>query len=445
MQNLKSIFSNKKILIYGLAKSGFATLKFLKKFKPKIYCWDDNILVRKNIKKENLLHYSERLTDNFFDFIIVSPGINIRQCHLKKLLRRNKNKVITDLDIFFNYIKTNQIISVTGTNGKSTTCKLLEEVFKKAGYNTKLAGNIGKPILSLKKFNNKTVFIVEVSSYQLEYTKHFKSNHAAILNISPDHMERHATMKNYINAKKKILKFQSSKDHSYLSLNNKFTRRIIDNFKKNRFPSKLHKVDILRANKILKKIKNKYLLSQNNLENVSFVIKIANNYKIRTKVILETLNKFKGLPHRQEKLLLNNRTICINDSKATNFESSLQSLKSYKNIFWIVGGLPKKGDKFFFNKHNENIIKAYIIGKNTLFFKKQLRKKIDFTVANNLENAVHKIIKEIKQLHYINDSRENIYTILFSPAAASFDQFKNFEDRGNKFKQIIYRTRSNIH
>ena len=445
MRNLKLKFAKKKILIYGFAKSGLATLKFLKKIKSEIYCWDDNFLVRKNIKKKYLLNSKKKIINNFFDFIVMSPGINIRQCYLKNFLAKNKAKIITDLDIFYNFNKNSQIISITGTNGKSTTCKLLELVFKNAGYNTHLVGNIGKPILSLKKLNKKTVIIVEVSSYQLEYTQHFKSNHAAILNISPDHIERHKTMANYINAKKKILKLQSFKDHSYLNLNNKFTKKIIDNFKKKQFFSKLHKVNRYKVKKILKKIKNKYLLSQGNLENISFVLRIASNYKIRLDIILQALNKFKGLPHRQERLSLNNKIICINDSKATNFESSLQSLKSYKNILWIVGGIPKKGDKFFLNKFKKNIIKAYIIGKSTLFFKKQLRKKINFVVVNNLKNAVLKVIKDSRQINSINNSTKNKYTILFSPAAASFDQFINFEDRGKKFKELIYRTKSNIY
>jgi len=187
------------------------------------------------------------------------------------------------------------------------------------------------------------------------------------------------------------------------------------------------------------------LLSQNNLENISFVLRIASNYKIRLDIILQAFNKFKGLPHRQERLSLNNKIICINDSKATNFESSLQSLKSYKNILWIVGGLPKKGDKFFLNKFKKNIIKAYIIGKSTVFFKNQLRKKINFVVVNNLRNAVLKVIKDLKQINSINNLTKNKYTILFSPAAASFDQFANFEDRGKKFKELIYRARSNIY
>ena len=445
MKNLRSKFTKKKILIYGFAKSGLSTLKFLKKIKSEIYCWDDNFSVRKNIKKKYLFNFKKKIENNFFDFIVVSPGIDIRQCYLKNFLAKNKAKIITDLDIFYNFNNNSQIISVTGTNGKSTTCKLLEAVFKKAGYSTRLVGNIGEPILSIKRLNKKTIIIVEVSSYQLEYTQHFKSNHAAILNISFDHIERHRTMVNYINSKIKILKFQSFKDNSYLNLNNKFTKKIIDDFKKKQFFSKLHKVDRHKVKKILKKIKNKYLLSQNNLENISFVLRIASNYKIRLDIILQAFNKFKGLPHRQERLSLNNKIICINDSKATNFESSLQSLKSYKNILWIVGGLPKKGDKFFLNKFKENIIKAYIIGKSTVFFKNQLRKKINFVVVNNLRNAVLKVIKDLKQINSINNLTKNKYTILFSPAAASFDQFANFEDRGKKFKELIYRARSNIY
>ena len=186
-------------------------------------------------------------------------------------------------------------------------------------------------------------------------------------------------------------------------------------------------------------------MSINNLENISFVIKIASNYKIKLKIILEVLNKFKGLPHRQENVSLNKNITCINDSKATSFEASLQSLLTYKNIFWIVGGLYKKNDKFFINKIQGNIIKAYIIGKNINFFKKQLKKKINFLVAKNLKNAVSQIIRDIKQKQNKDDKVKTRYTILFSPAAASFDQFKNFEERGNKFKKLIYKLRSTIY
>lgn len=440
-----SKFAKKIFFVYGFAKSGLATLEFLKKTNSEIICWDDNALVRKNIKKQYLLNSKKKIINKFFDYIVISPGINKNQCSLRKFLKKNQHKIITDLDIFFYFNKTNQIISVTGTNGKSTTCKLLGDVFNKAGYDAQVGGNIGKPILSLKKTTNKTVFIVEVSSYQLEYTQYFKSNHAAIINISPDHIERHRTIKSYVNAKIKIFKFQSFSDHAYLNSNNESTKKIIKNFKRYKFNSRLNKVDRFKFRKIFKTIKNKYLLSINNLENISFVIKIASNYKIKLKIILEVLNKFKGLPHRQENVSLNKNITCINDSKATSFEASLQSLLTYKNIFWIVGGLYKKNDKFFINKIQGNIIKAYIIGKNINFFKKQLKKKINFLVAKNLKNAVSQIIKDIKQKRNKDDKVKTRYTILFSPAAASFDQFKNFEERGNKFKKLIYKLRSTIY
>ena len=129
MRNLRLKFAKKKILIYGLAKSGLSTLRFLKKTKSEIYCWDDNFLVRKSIKKNYLLNFKKKIANNFFDFIVISPGINARKCYLKSFLVKNKAKIITDLDIFYNFNKNSQIISVTGTNGKSTTCKLLEAVF----------------------------------------------------------------------------------------------------------------------------------------------------------------------------------------------------------------------------------------------------------------------------------------------------------------------------
>ena len=442
MKNLKFKFNNKKIFIYGLARSGLATLKFFKKRKNKIICWDDDITVRKNIEKKYLLKSKKKIFQSYFDFIIISPGIDIKKCQLSIFLKKNVDKIITDLDVFFHFNKPKKIISITGTNGKSTTCKLLSEVFSEAGYDTQLIGNIGKPILSSRKPSRKTIFIFEISSYQLQYTKNFRSNRAALLNISPDHIERHGTMKRYIYTKAKIFNFQTFRDKAYLNLNNKFTTRITKIFKKNKFKSKINKVNERRYKKFFNKIENKYLLSENNLQNISFVIKIAKSYNLKNEVILKVFNKFKCLPHRQENLRFSKKIICINDSKATSFESSSQSLRSYKNIFWILGGLPKMHDKFFINKFKNNIIKAYIIGNHINFFKKQLKKKIDFYVARYLKKAVLKIIEEIKKKQKLSNNIK--YTMLFSPAAASFDQFKNFEDRGNEFKKLIFKMRSNI-
>ena len=164
---------------------------------------------------------------------------------------------------------------------------------------------------------------------------------------------------------------------------------------------------------------------------MAFAYRIAKNLKIKEKIIIKALNKFKGLPHRQEIVFSNKKILCINDSKATSFDACLQSLSNYKQIYWIVGGLPKHRDHFYLKKVKKRIVKAYIIGKNILFFRKQIRKSVPFSVSNNIQNAVNNIYKDLKS------NKNSKQTILLSPAAASFDQFNNFEKRGEHFKNLI--------
>ena len=182
---------------------------------------------------------------------------------------------------------------------------------------------------------------------------------------------------------------------------------------------------------LLKKIRNKYFKGNGNVTNLAFAYQIAKRLKIKDQTIVKAINNFKNLPHRQETIFSNKKIICINDSKATSFDAALQSLLNYSRIFWIVGGLPKHQDKFYLKNVKKNITKAYIIGKKTSFFKNSIKKDIPYSISKNIKNALKNIFKDLK----INNNSKN--TILFSPAAASFDQFKNFEDRGNYFKKLI--------
>ena len=186
-----NIFFNKKILIYGLGKSGLSAFHFLNK-KSNVYLYDDFKFNTKNPKIKKKIIYQKEILKLKFDKIILSPGIDINKCKLSKFLKKNYDKVYTDLDVFYSFYKNN-CITITGTNGKSTTCQLLYEVLLNQNFDVRLVGNIGNPILSVKKVKKKTIFIIEASSYQLEYSKIFKSNYAAILNLSPDHIERHST------------------------------------------------------------------------------------------------------------------------------------------------------------------------------------------------------------------------------------------------------------
>tara|TARA_B100001123_G_scaffold394639_1_gene475585 strand:+ start:2005 stop:3327 length:1323 start_codon:yes stop_codon:yes gene_type:complete len=424
-------YQNKRIAIYGMGITGLSVAKIFQRLGTKVFCWDDNEKIRKNIKKQNFKLSKFWLNKNLVDKIVISPGIDINKCKIKNYLLKNSNKIITDLDLFFELNKRAIIISITGTNGKSTTCKIIEKILKTAKYDVKTVGNIGNPILSLKEVSKKCVLIIETSSYQLQYSKLFRSKHAAILNISPDHLERHKNIKNYIKIKSKIFQAQNNSDYSYINFANKYSDSIKKIFREKRIKSKLILVRSSTCKSLLKKIKNKYFKNKANIENLAFAYKIVKKLKVNDKIVIKALNKFKGLPHRQEIVLSNKKILCINDSKATSFDACLQSLSSYKRIYWIVGGLPKYKDHFYLKNIKKNILKAYIVGKNTSFFKLQLNRNIPYTISKNISNAVNNIYNDLKL------EKNNKNTILLSPAAASFDQFSNFENRGDYFRSLI--------
>ena len=424
-------YKNKKIAIYGMGITGCSAATTLKKLGAKIFCWDDNLKIRRKIKNFNFPLDKFWLNKDFVDNIVISPGIDINRCKIRKYLKKNLNKIITDLDLFFELNKNSIIISITGTNGKSTTCKIIEKILKTARYDVITAGNIGDPILSLNKIKKKYIFILEVSSYQLQYSKIFHSKYAAILNISPDHLERHKNIKNYVKVKSKIFLAQNGSDYSYINSRNKFSKLIKNIFKSLKLKSKLISVNKSSCNLLLKKINNKYFESEGNIENLTFAYTIVKNFKVSDKIIIKALNEFKGLSHRQEVIFSNKKLLCINDSKATSFDACLQSLLNYNKIYWIVGGVPKYKDNFYLKKVRKKIIKAYIVGKNISFFKKQIGNNIPYIVSKNIRNAVNNIYKDSK----LNENSKK--TILLSPAAASFDQFSNFENRGTYFKNLI--------
>ncbi len=426
MKNTLNIFLKKKILIYGLGKSGLSTLKFLQN-KCEIYAYDDFIKKIEFFKIKKKIIKFDKISKFKFDKIILSPGIDINNCKLSAFLKKNKDKIYTDLDVFCSFYNNN-CITITGTNGKSTTCQILYEVLQKQKFDVRLAGNIGTPILSIKNINRKTLFVIEASSYQLEYSKIFKSNYAAILNISPDHIERHKTIKKYTKAKFRLLKNQLKGDLAFVKRNDKF---INNELKLCNLKVKVIKVNTKSKKKFFKKIKNKYFLNETNKENLSFVYEISKKLNLDKKLLLDAIEKFKGLKYRQQIIYDKNKLTIINDSKSTSFSSSIGVLKINSNIYWLLGGIPKKGDKFILPNRYLNKIRAFIFGKNYLFFNKQLRNKIKFENFKNLKIALRRIFFLLNKEKSINK------TILFSPCAASFDSFKNFEDRGLYFNKIV--------
>ena len=409
-------------LVYGLGASGSSVIQYFKKKKIiNYFIWDDNLNLRKKFKTKNTLNI--KIIFKKVDYIVLSPGISVKKSKHKKNLLKFKKKIITDIDLFYLSNPDIKSIVVTGTNGKSTTCKIISHLLKKNKFNVELGGNIGTPVLNLKIKKN-IFFVIEASSFQLSHSKFIHPDYAILLNITNDHIDWHGSMKAYVESKLKIFDLQKKNNFALINDNLK------NIFKRKKYLSKLIPVKFKEYNKIKPKIKNNYLRSSINDENMSFVFSLSKLLKINKKIFIKSMSSFLGLPHRYEVFFKKKNIIFINDSKATSFQATKFALANSKNIYWILGGLPKKKDKIDLRNVKNNIVKSYIVGKNIDFFKKQLKKTVKFSVERNLKNAVVSVLRDIKQLK----QREN--TILLSPSAASFDQFKNFENRGNTFKKL---------
>ena len=285
-------------------------------------------------------------------------------------------------------------------------------------------------MLSQKSINSKTIFVIEASSYQIEYSKYYKTDYSAILNIASDHLERHGTIKNYIKAKFKLIKNQKKNGFAFIYKKNKYLTNLIN---KTKSLPKIIFVNFNNIKHIKKNIYNSNFYNENNLQNLSFVLEISKHLKLNKKKMLKAINSFKVLKYRQEIIYNSSKLLIINDSKSTTFSSSINLLKSYKNVYWLVGGLYKKGDSFKLRKENYETIRAYIFGKYKNFFIKQFNNKLRFKSFSNIQAALKEIIKDIKSENFNINRKE----ILFSPSAASYDSFKNFEERGKYFNNII--------
>ena len=416
INNIKEL----SFLVYGLGQTGQSVVNFFNRNNFHNYkVWDDSN--KKLYKKKRTNNLNTSLKD--VDFIVLSPGVSLNQSKNKDKLFKYKKKIITDIDLIYLLGNFSKSIVVTGTNGKSTTCKIINHLLTKNNYKTLLGGNIGTPILNLKMKKRK-LLIIEASSFQLSHSKFIRPDFALLLNITNDHIDWHGKMKNYINSKFKIFNLQ--KRFQYALVNNK----LIPEFKKRNLSGKLIVPKVNLYKRIKHKIKNPYLKLDINDENMSFVLTLSKLIGISEKSFVKSLNTFIGLPHRYEIFLKKKNCVFINDSKATSFEATKFALKNTKNLFWIVGGLPKKNDRITLNKLKKNIVKSYIIGKNTNFFKRQIKSEVNFHVSKNLRNSIIKIMQDIKLFKRKNNS------ILLSPASASYDQFLNFEKRGEEFKKL---------
>ena len=445
-----SFFKNKKILILGLGVTGSNLYKALIKSKAIVYTWDDNPLVSKKIS--NNIN-PKNFKFNQLDYCVPSPGIFTKgkDVHpIINLLKLNYIEIISELDLFQLYLNSSndylsdavKIIIVTGTNGKSTVVSLIDHVLKKLNYNTSLIGNIGKSIFQSKVIKNG-FYIIEASSYQLETTSIFKPNFSLLTNISRDHIKRHKTLEEYAMQKFKIFKNLTNNDTAIIACDHKIVKNLINKFlskkkfnlikisgknKKNTYYYNTH--SIYKETTFVYKSQNPYLIGRHNLENISIVLALLDATKNLTSKSLKAINNFKGLTHRQEIVRKIKKTTFINDSKATNIESSIPALETFKNIYWICGGVTKSKNMNLALPFLKNVKKIYIIGCEKNIFIKSFSQHVETVYIKDMNKAIRDAFLSSKK-------QKKISTILLSPAAASFDQYKNFETRGNSFKKYV--------
>ncbi len=414
--------------ILGLGTSGLAAFEFLKNKNKKFVIFDDKIEPNLKLKKfwQNYINWNwEKL-----ERIIISPGITIsgKNKHpIVKLAGKYQVKLQNEIELFFEQKPKSIIIGITGTNGKSTLASLISFIFSENKIKNIICGNFGNPTCLINPYDKKKIIIIELSSYQLLSIPSLKLDFGVITNISNDHLDYHGDFENYLNAKLRLI--ESIKPNGYLIVNHS------DTFLKHKIKQKLkyfNNINILNTRGL--EIKSNNITGEHNKILFEIAFLISKKFGIKNTSIQESILHFLPLPHRMEVIYSSSYLQIINDSKATNGESASAALKSYQNIHWIAGGLEKKDGLGKAVKYLKKVEAIYLFGSSKKRFHKQLNETNFDGKIYLFDNLKKLIIFLFKKIHKI---KNNKVTILFSPAAASFDEFKNFEERGEAFKEEV--------
>ena len=456
-----NIMHNKKkgtIAVLGLGLTGKSIINYFKNFGNELICWDDNIVKRNQFADQNIkIHdLSDPKIWLNIDLLLLSPGIpylypNAHPAVIQAL--NNSVRIDNDIGLFFENLKNKKknttIICVTGSNGKSTTASLINHVLLNLKKKSEVGGNIGRPVLELNTDGSNTFKVLELSSYQIEIANFLLPDIAIFLNLSNDHLDRHGGRGGYFKSKARLFNHGMPK-YSIINVDQLEGKYLANSLEQNlKLDTKViqvsSKTNLKKSNWSITLTNGCIIERKNGVElfrsNISNFINLPGDHnqmnaciayiacKLLQKAPLEILNKmknFKALPHRSAFVRKIKDVTFINDSKATNMDSALKSISAYNNIRWIVGGQKKEGDYFKIQPYENKIKKIYIIGITAIALSK-LFDGIKKSICNNLKKAVLEAYKD----------SEPGDTILLAPGCASFDQFKNFEDRGEKFCEIV--------
>ena len=446
-----TFFQGKKVAVLGLGKSGRHAVLALQKADVEVIAWDDNKGVHTpDIPLVDFHHYDMR----DLDMLVISPGIPHTLPAPNALIQKARDagvQIVNDVHLF-KQSYDGDIIAVTGTNGKSTTTALMGHVLSRSGERVQVGGNIGTALMSLDQ--ECPISVTELSSYQTEITDHLNARGVIWLNITPDHLDRHGDMDGYVRAKAKIFETSQSSGLAVICIDDTYSVGIFQDITKTKkwrvIPISTHKVipdgvsivagEIYDHGVRIGDMKNAVRLKgEHNHQNAACVYAMARHlYDIPSDVILSQLTTFKGLSHRQYHVRHIGNVDYINDSKATNAQATEQALKSYHNIYWLAGGVAKDGGIETLMSYFTNVKKAYLYGASAQDFADSLKNtQIAHATFATLEDATHQAHQDAhKDISGTSGNAEH-RTVLLSPACASFDQYENFEKRGDHFEHIV--------
>ncbi len=444
-------YAGKRVVVMGLGKSGLSAAASLRAGGAKIEVWDDKKASLDEATAKGFPAFNDNLAD--VAAVIWSPGVphGFPRVHpLAAKARAAHVPLVCDVDLLLEAQPAATVVAITGTNGKSTTTSLTAHLFQQAGRKTAVGGNLGIPALDLEPLAKDGTYVLELSSYQLELVPHLAADTAVLLNITPDHLDRHGGMDGYIAAKKRVFVGQRGHRAAIIGIDDEHcaaicealrkdgTHRVIPISVKQAVSGGVYVTDgvLIDATAgaprtILDLRTVARLPGAHNWQNAAAAAAAALSQGLSIDAIAAGLKTFPGLKHRQELVAVVNNAAFVNDSKATNADATEKALVCYDNIYWIAGGLPKEGGIAPLAPLFGRVRHAFLIGQAASDFASVLKGKVPLSLFESLEAAVAAagnmaLAEKLPQA-----------TVLLSPACASFDMFKSFEHRGDVFRDTV--------
>ncbi len=426
---VSSAFSGKRYAVLGLARSGLATVETLVASGAHVVAWDSREDARALVAGKAMLGDPMDIDLAGFDGLVVSPGVPLNRHPIAERAKVAEVPIIGDIELFALARPTlppHRVVAITGTNGKSTTTALVHHIIRNAGLPTRMGGNIGLPILGQEPLSAGGVYVLELSSYQIDLTYSLDCDVAALLNVTPDHLDRYADFDAYAASKARLFSLQSAGHTGIVAVDDPTTRAIAAAFPHARQVSAQTVDPLLQRDWPA-------LQGPHNAQNVAVAVAIAEALGLQQAGVMAALSSYASLPHRMQAIAEVGGVLYVNDSKATNAASTAPALAAYPpvdgrpRIHWILGGLAKSDNLDECAPGFPNVARAYTIGEAGPLFARILREVMPVDESEMLITAVRSAAANAQP----GD------VVLLSPACASFDQFRDFEARGDAFAAAV--------